>query len=293
MRKSIITVILSGFLLAGIIINSCSLPAGSQSVRQRNVVDVAGKILSSERNLELSAHVKDSIEGKKEIDTCRYYFKIVNNSMNKLADVVKSTELLDLMNVVLSHSTACGGVDFVTALKIYYGVESGELKLFYQPLLLCLQSEGYNQDSELIGIFNYTYEGDVYEYLPGGFSLANQNTAHANYLNQIRVIGTATGTVYNPHNQKATIDGDVTSIIFPFQEFVALIEDNQWPDSLRIYNAIRQIKHGNETYIKHALLFSANNTNLLHSFTRKYANFAHLCPPSCSGNVGYRLRVVF
>jgi hypothetical protein len=279
--------------MAALILSSCS---GNDEVKKDDNTErlapgeigteiYQGVALPLEAQLYLPIHEVDSLEGLGLIDSVRYFAKTNNTELNKLVAEIDTSDFNFLLNEVVTHTNDCNGKPYITALRMTLGLRNDSIIPVYQALLLCNSNQQTN-GGIVQGTFDITYEGNAYVHYGNGFVDAQDTTGlYYGYRNDMRLKDTLNGV--NFHNWIR--DLDTRSLVFPFQVIKALSYDNMNASSLKIWNSIRKFPSGNYTLVYHSLLLSSSTMPGSLTFTNKFANLAHLCPPYC-GSLVYRMK---
>jgi len=230
-------------------------------------------LLEREDVLDLEMSPVDATMANIEIDMCNSRLEMNDEHVPHLVATVGKSALESMVDIAFRLKP--NDQHFVIGLKFHLAAtDGGVMKLLYQPTYMT------RPESTLMEPFYRVTEGYFYSYdeSTGTFDSMSAGEAEAlkaNYQSLIR-IKHRTDTVCTPFIQGV----DTESVLFPFQTIFELMKDNDG-DGIYIHNSIREEPIGGSYIIKHCLLLS---TELLtgNSFTGKYANRSHLCPPSCN-----------
>ena len=242
-------------------------PEASETTGTRNA------LLEKQDVLDLEMSPVDSTMANYEIDMCNTRLEMNGDSVPHLIATVGKEALEAMADIALSLKPK--DQNFVVGLKFHLAAtDGGEMKLLYQPTYMTRPANG------LMEPFYRVTEGYFYSYddSTGTFesmSAGDAETLKDNYQTLIR-IKHRTDTVCMPFIQGV----DTESVLFPFQTIFELMADNEG-DGIYIHNSIREEPIGGSYIIKHCLLLSSVLLSG-NSFTGKYANRSHLCPPSCN-----------
>lgn len=247
---------------------------------------------STEKPLfDLSNHPKPEAEGN---------FEISEFNMNSIY-AVNGSSLPFKTNVILNeHFCALKDTAYkirqnsvkpdssVGALRIRLGLNARKdsIVMVYQPVALINPTVSVDTISFTVD------EGtnpQYYRHTPSGFSAISNTTACKDYTLYIQL----------KHKQSETpskfrLGKDVESVLFSFQEIGQLIDDNQ-TNYVSVWNAFAK-KPGttsNDSICYHSILLGPDSLNgpskFFGPFPNKFANLAHLCPPSCE-KVAFRIK---
>jgi hypothetical protein len=240
--------------------------------------------ISKEDVLDLTGSVVDFISGRKEISDSSRYLKVNDTHLN---DSEKPIDLIPYNAFQLLYKKATKlhqSGNYVTGLKIHFGVNSSANKicLFYQPV--CLDN-GVEVTPKLR---QYTVvEGDyfLYDSIKNKFTLKKHSTvlpflnSHKEEMSILRVDSAKVHSRFLPSL-------DVEAVIFPFQKIMLLISENLNGTHIGLFNAIRKEKN-EDNVIKHTILLQAINGNPQNTrgmaasvASSSYGNLANLCPPN-------------
>jgi hypothetical protein len=207
---------------------------------------------------------------------------VVTLTNESLCDLKQHTDEL--------YPTSSCQSNFITAVRMFYGMNTGKSKieLIYQPLLLCLDSswQTTNGTSTCTHVrLSINEQGLFYKIQNEAFIPVESETVQidtARYMNNIK-IKRAGGTIgaFEP-------GVDVSSAIFSFQEIKQLMDQNASSNGISIWNSMKTVTINNESIRRHGIfmgpseLGSINQKSFLEpNFASKYANFAHFCPDDC------------
>src|SRR5207244_651308 len=98
-------------------------------------------VLPLEAQLYLPIHEVDSLEGLGLIDSVKYFIKTNNKPLDKLVAEIDTAHFNFLLDMVVSHTTSCGGDPYVSAVRMTFGLHGDSVIPVYQPILLCKTKE--------------------------------------------------------------------------------------------------------------------------------------------------------
>lgn len=182
---------------------------------------------------------------------------------------------LELYNI--AKSKANGAVRYVTALEMSFGIDNHDrIRLLYRPAGLVKNHDISINEREYDA--NFTRDYYYYDNINHSFQVANNISVIKNYKDCIKIVEPGVG----PRKYKL---GDVTSVIFSFQEIFAVLYDNTG-NTISIFNAIEnEIQEDGSIVFKHSLLLAPQGLTppfmLDKNLLGMYADLAHLCPPHC------------
>lgn len=254
-------------------------------------------VFGGEDSINLIGHVWDTTAAIPEISHFSLYIgSTASSTLPLLADSISKNAfcaLKDTADKFHMSDTNCN--HYITALKITLGLDSTsrKIQLLFQPAFLCLvPCTGTSASFQLKGISTTYY---TYNAITESFSIASDTSSKQRYIDKILIehkIGEPKSKFRQPVAGNDTL-GDVISVIFSFQEIISLIDCNANTDYLKIWNAIQNNYIPSVGYAlqKHSLILGPKQLNVpLMPFTpvgsgifsNKFANFSHLCPPSCN-----------
>jgi hypothetical protein len=214
-------------------------------------------------------------------------------------------DTLYLRTIYNSALTKVNGSNYVTALQIKYGINSHKIKLYFKPICLTRDSSK-TIGSTLYGYYSNhnNFDNCYYTYSPQGFSKANYVSQFQpdslSYLDSIHIRHHAGGTI-GSFNNTGNDSGDVSSVIYSFQELYSLVKNNPNSRYIKVSNIginVNVLVNGvNKTFIKHDIMFGPCDLPPMKTapvsgsgtFYNQYADLAGMCPPSC-GELSYPLQ---
>lgn len=246
--------------------------------------------LAAERALFLDKHRLPSTSGDGEIEDCEGHIRINNVPLSSSLYVSIARQALcklykDACTLKLNPSDIIG-------LRVLLGAKTDfSMELFFQPVILTLQSEIIDAELQSQGIFDLSRSGQIHNYLGSSFQASQSGDYTYRYQKKVEI----------KHNNEdgwgTFIPGkDVESVIFTFQEIFCFLHEIGM-DTLKIFNCVRKFNTiGKGLINKHSLVLAENgpdpdfqlsNKSLVYSeplklFSGAYSNLTHLCPPNCS-----------
>lgn len=200
---------------------------------------------------------------------------------NKIYEAVKYENIRDQLYPL--YDIIDPNLDYVRALRIYYGVKNDNIILIYVPTVLTKTTTEEIYYANELGRYIYN----------NGFSLLTENYI-AEYINRISIKHDGThpsNYIYNGND--ADPANDVRAILFPMIEIELLYLHNQIAIDNNggnlFFTCTTSIDSRSSTY-KHTITISPYDPDNLPSavpipppaFEGKAANLCNLCPPNCS-----------
>ncbi len=253
---------------------------------------------ASEDSINLNDHVWDTAVAVPEISHFTLYVgSSASSTLPLLADSISRNAfclLKDSADKMHQSDTSCN--HYITALKLTLGLDVGlsKVQLLFQPAYLCLVNKTGNSGSYQLKGISTTYY--MYDASTESFSVSTDTASKQRYIDNILIEhkrGEAKSAFRQPVAGNDTL-GDVISVIYSFQEIISLINDNANTAYVKVWNAIQDKYIPSVGYYlqKHTLILGPSQLNVPIKpftpvgsgiFSNKFANFAHLCPPSCNG----------
>jgi hypothetical protein len=259
--------------------------------------------ITGEDKIFLEVFPVDTLVAVTHIDSTKCM--LLCNGLNTLSalgiETITAVALNDFRKIatqIVPTSTSC--TNFITGIRIIYGLQDNKILAFYRPVLGCRSNTLINSSSALQATYAINEGTEYYQYTPTGFLQAktvddinNIKSFIQNYSLSIVIKESTSTRTFNPAQDST---GDVTSVIFPFQELFAITDVNVIL-SICLWNSIRWVSYNHAMHAKHSILLSPSNITALPfappvtvcDFKDSYANLGHLCPPSC-GSIYFRLR---
>ncbi|MCW3086427.1 MAG: hypothetical protein JWP12_3793 [Bacteroidetes bacterium] len=256
-------------------------------------------IVGTERTVYLDCTDVNHVIGYQAITNFNSYFRHRTGSrLNLLLDKISESDVQILYDEAFQLAKVAKAIDFLTCLKVTFGVDSqtNQVKAIYSGVFLTYDESYYDASANEIARFIYGGEGAKHIIFNGGLIGYVGNDPTDGYHNDIYVSDLGDGK-FRPTKHGITIDDDVESHIFSFQEVFAFFKINKLSE-IYLYNATRSVNKR----IKHGLLFTPVDLLLdpeitlslpffgINALTPQiaegfivgdYANLSHLCPPSC------------
>jgi hypothetical protein len=274
------------------------LPASPQPICEKDKVTFSNE----DTITDMDDFFKTKAGAKNEVDLFTNRFRcdslgdtlVIDNTPQRI-----NMSALDSFYRLANSQVKCA--NFLTGIRITLGMQNNAIVFLYQPVYMH-DTGTYRQENSY-----YVFDLDpktYYTYDPAKFLFVKYNGDAAalckNYYTNIRIIHTQDATL-ETFNQdfsgRQSWKNDTKSIIFSFQEIFRLYHDNtnetdgqRYCKNIYIRNGAANYRKGklNQWRIKHTVLFSIDNGSLnsflsLPQITEvgRFANLAHLCPPSC------------
>ncbi len=310
MKTKIIVLFLIGLVVAGIgyIVNRsiCHRPEPFKrelkSIIPRPLSEKAidEKGFRFEDRLRLSTLEISSEDAEKAIENTPGFLRIGSVSLSLPAAEIDTNAINMLMGV--ANKLDCPGAACtrsVLALRISYGVQSGNLILFYSPIKACSVSVGgaggggtnfvnYRNCKEGPG---YVYNGGDEFSAPAPDAMSTATVAYATAQSGFRIRRKEASGVFDNFHPGNTFFDDATSVIFSFQQIKKLFSKKAGVTTVKLWNALGVFDIDPATrypdpVLKHILLFSEAGVtytgNDLKITAKPFSNLAHICPPDCN-----------
>lgn len=267
----------------------------------------AGPVLPDEDEIYLMISAVDPKDAERYIETAGDFIWINNNPIIQQAAQPRIQAIRDLQAIAKSIPTnpePCN--NYITGLKIFYGIKNTAFILYYRPVKFCRSSLYDIGGRETWGTYQVYQDVNSYYYYDGTDFINETDAAKLQIIkdeinayqdinNGVKIRRSQiVGTQRSSFIKSAHRSGDVESVTFSFQEFFALMDANPVSNVIRIWNVIKGREHPNENLV-HDLLLSAesivsiNGDVQIPTFTGPFADLSHLCPPSCNGDFDFRL----
>jgi hypothetical protein len=253
----------------------------------------AAGTLAAEDSIDMSEMALDETYGIQQFTLLSTYLEIDNVAVP--AEIMDSISLVAFDTLKYESRSLAGTGRHVNAVQIHHGVDANNrMQLVYTPVCLTHSVDFYDGHLNRIGTYSIIPSSKTYTYNTAQrrFDQVNASVAATftdAYRENMRLKRTPAGEfeVYQ--------DGDVTSVIFPYQEIETLAAHNYsggGDKRIHVCNAVKTQTISGTEYIKHSLILAVDSlvpfTDTT-DFRGKFANLAHLCPPSC-GLVIYKLK---
>jgi hypothetical protein len=244
----------------------------------------AAHTITVEDVLDMSEMALEETYGIQQFTLLSTYLKIENVAVP--AEIMDSILLSAFDSLKYESGNIAGSGRHVKAVQIHHGVDaSRRMQLLYTPVCLTHSVDVYDGHLNRLGTYTVVPSSKTFTYNTAQQKFVRVNatavsTLTGAYKNYMRIKHTPAGSY------EAYQNGDVTSVIFPYQEIDTLAAHNYEADAekhIYVCNAVKSQTISGTEYIKHSLILAADGLIPLDStdFRRKFANLAHLCPPSC------------
>jgi len=272
------------FVLATASIVSCG-SAGDEE--KEDLLPLYSESDTIEDVLDLGMHPLGSDTAENYIDSTSLLLSINSTqSLNLLLEQIDSAALAGFRwrsNAL--HKAHEHTQHYVSAVQIWFSLSNQKIKCLYEPLSLCSADTGKTKT------YNVYKNDQYYIYRNDSFVVASTNDLGkiTAYQQNIKFRENPQSTQYRDFVIDSSDTGDVTSVIYTFQEF----------DSVMVSNKAQRLSLWNYAYRKtttaglrsrHSILLSPDSfaLNNLHNpksirlpFKGRFANLANPCPPSC------------
>lgn len=262
-------------------------------------------VISNEEELHLEITEIDKKIAEPMIEESVNYLEINGNSIGLLAmeiPLLAFDSLWQKAGEIDPYPDSC--TSYITGFKMFYAVREGVFTLYFRPVKFCLLSKCYGQGAQLFGRYKlHEVSSTYYKYVQPAFvEVTDSNekntilTEFANYRNLVKIRHRDGDTDRTPFIAESDITGDVCATIFSFQEVFALAEASSSSVNIRFWNSIEDVTYNNDRWNKHGLLLStevvtyAGPVISVHTYCGSFANLSHMCPPSCTGDLLFRLK---
>jgi hypothetical protein len=229
--------------------------------------------LKNEDVLQIDMTIVEIPKAIEEMAKCNDHLQINNQHILNLTMDSIQYNAFDKLFIEATTLRGTSSQHYVTGLRVHFGIKGTKIVLIFQPTCLCKSSNPSEPNRY------YTFDGLPYCYDKGSEKFVPATPTDlayiTNYSNDIRIKHFG-DTIYKTRNP---ID-DTLSIIIPFQVVFSLIYDNDQNTDVFLFNAI--VDGVNK--ISHTVLMGTGNDDdgvkpIIGSYTGKYANRSHLCPP--------------
>jgi|GEM_PF-5464338 len=196
---------------------------------------------------------------------------------------LKKSDMENLYTQAHALLQASSGSNFITAVEIFYGVNSNSLVFYFLPV--CLQTPSISPP----GMYTYaltpnsTGLTNFYLYNASTGSLSTASVAQfqsdtASYAGQIKIVHYygASATFFQTIPTSSNVQADTKYVIFPFQEIFHVLACNNM-DSVKVYNAGVPVRvPGQDYYTKHDLILGPCGPGTTNPMEE---DLAHMVPP--------------
>lgn len=246
--------------------------------------------LQREDTVDLEITAVDLNTGGTLINSCMANLKfglLAASKADRLCDLVENNHVpipgqpenryATFLDMFLDALASAGGAvdQYITAVKIYYGMRYGRVRLLFEPVALKRTS---GPDAARMAGYDMVFSGRFYIYNKDAkrFEITDDHANLVqNYQSGMKI--KRDGVNYSDFVK----DIDVEAVTFTFQEIFALLYENGDEATVSFYNATQSFAG----VIKHTLLLApalVTPPGFIKSLRGVYADLAHLCPPHCS-----------
>lgn len=225
--------------------------------------------------------------GVKQINDTAIYLTLNGGLIDKEISVIPISQLVWLFDKA-NKMRPLPYVRYMTGLRVYFACKNTELTPLFQPIYL--ERTGYDPKSQM-DLYSVNVNVPVYIFNGTDFdpvSTLEMRNWMGNYQSLIQI----------KHNDIDSHEDfipnhDVESMVFSFQAIFTLMHDN-YGNSMKLSNSVVQVKYDGTNTVKHRILLSSDysldfKAQLMATFSGKFANRSHLCPPSDGLILGYDL----
>jgi hypothetical protein len=273
------------FVLATVSIVSCS---SSGEEEKEDLVPVTSQSDTLEDVLDLGMHPMGSDTAENYIDSTNLLLSINSTqSLNLLLEQIDRAALAGFRwrsNTL--HKAHNHTQHYVSAVQIWFSLSNQTIKCLYEPLSLCSADTG---KTKTYTIYN---SNAYYLYRNDSFVVASTNDLGklTTYQQNIKFRENLQSTQYRDFVVDASDAGDITSVIYTFQEFDSVMVSNK-TQRLSLWNYAYRKNTAAAIRSRHSILLSPDGfaINNLHNpktirlpFKGRFANLANPCPPSCA-----------
>jgi hypothetical protein len=263
---------------------SCNSGETGKKDEVKSDVRAEARTVAAEDVLDMSEMALEETYGVQQFTLLSTYLKIENVAVP--AEIMDSILLSAFDSLKYESGNLAGSGRHVKAVQIHHGVDASKrMQLLYTPVCLTHSVDVYDGHLNRLGTYTIIPSSKTFTYNTAQQKFVRVNatalsTLTGAYKNYMRIKHTPAGSY------EAYQNGDVTSVIFPYQEIDTLAAHNYEADAekyIYVCNAVKSQTISGTEYIKHSLILAADGLIPLDStdFRRKFANLAHLCPPSC------------
>lgn len=252
---------------------------------------------------EIGIAIKNTEIGEEDAEKIilysRSYFSIKNAiDLNPLVLTIKKSHIDNLRRVAdsMPHQNSAG---WIGGMRCIYAINTNnEFNIYFRPLYFNLIEKIYSQGNNLHGIFETIEKKDIfwrYDYNsqngfipidsgdPDYFKISTDVDRYKHQQDGIFIKRIEGNFPKEPYRQN-----DVTSILYTFQEFIALTDNNPESDEVKIWNYVKEVKLNGQNLVQHDLMLSTEDVNLvvnglsMAGKNTRFFDLSHLCPPHCS-----------
>jgi hypothetical protein len=267
------------------------------------VVSHLGEIPLETSQHVISTRVADDVRQRFESEMCAS----TTFTLDDLTDTIRYSELCALkwQASTLTPVDPCTN-GYVTGLRITYGLEADKKTpiLIYQPIKLCAKT--YTQHSSTFTLTTFSVSATGLTYVANNYTLnqvsptdvTDHKQRYASFIGiKHHTTSVSCEGFRNEDPTKGPYYGDITSVIFSFQEIEALAQRNDYPEQIKVWSGLVEstdpIHTGDLVIRKHDLILGPGNYNYFNKsitipkfitnlLERNYSNRTHLCPPGCA-----------
>jgi hypothetical protein len=273
------------FVLASAFIVSCG-SAGDEE--KDDLLPLTSESDTLEDVLDLGMHPMGSDTAENYIDSTNLLLSInATQTLHLLLEQIDSAALAGFrLKSNALHKAHNHTQHYVSAVQIWFSLSNQTIRCLYEPLSLCSADTGKTKTYAVSNSNTYyLYRND--SFVVAGTNDLGKITA---YQQNIKFRENLQSTQYRDFVVDPSDAGDVTSVIYTFQEFDSVMVSNTAKRlSLWSYACRKNTTAGLRS--RHSILLAPDSfaLNNLHNpksirlpFKGRFANLANPCPPSCA-----------
>ncbi len=272
------------FILTSAILVACS--SGKEEEKE-DVLLLVNQSDTLEDRLDLGMHPLGTDTAEHYIDSTNLLLSInCTQSLNLLLEQLDSAALAGFRwHSNTLHKAHNHTQHYVSAVQIWFSLSNQTIKCLYEPLSLCSADTGKTKT------YSVYKSNAYYVYRNDSFVVAGTNDVAklVSYQQQIKFRENLQSTQYRDFVVDAGDAGDITSVIYTYQEFDSVMVSNK-AQRLSLWNYAYRKTTSAGLRSRHSILLSPDSfaVNNLHNpksirlpFKGRFANLANPCPPSC------------
>jgi hypothetical protein len=237
-------------------------------------------------------------KGNKHIEDCDNHLRLQLTAGDLVEfdyEIVKISKkaVVELLDITRTLRQTIPADRYITGIQVYFGIQSDNLALLFQPLLMTWKGYDGRSNNDIYDI-NRSPDRYYYDVAAARFVLVNPADAN-NWINEYK---TGIRIKHNRDINEPFTDfrnefsqhPDVGSVILTFQSIVALLQRNR-DYHVYFYNCIREMNHNKPNCIKHSVLLSTEEIRIDEDYHgHRYMNRSHLCPPCDVMTIGFDIK---
>ncbi|MBL7901199.1 MAG: hypothetical protein JNK73_04320 [Bacteroidia bacterium] len=272
------------FVLATAFIVAC----GSEGEEEKEDLLPVTQSDTLEDVLDLGMHPMGSDTAENYIDSTNLLLSINSTqSLNLRLEQIDSAALAGFRwrsNTL--HKAHNHTQHYVSAVQIWFSLNNQTIRCLYEPLSLCSADTGKTKT------YTVSNSNTYYLYRNDSFVVAGTNDLGkiTAYQQNIKFRENPQSTHYRDFVVDPSDAGDITSVIYTFQEFDSVMVSNK-AQRLSLWNYAYRKNTTAGVRSRHSILLAPDSfaLNNLHNpksirlpFKGRFANLANPCPPSCA-----------